>query len=337
MKTTWIAAFAATTILTVPVSASTLSETFTSYYAFGDSLTDDGKLPDFALHEVSDDGRFSNGPTWAEHIADLFTGTGANTANLAIGGATGDDENFSPINALSTFAGQVATFTASVLTGAPLPVRTSLTDVVIPQATNPGSNPLVSVLFGGNDMFQSEARAAANMTTVQEVLEDAADAVADNIRDIAALDGGNTFDDFLVLTLPGGGPADIYNAQLGLNLLDLQAEGLNIISFDTDAVFNEIVEDALLNGGGEFGVTQVFPPCTASLNEPGNPSCLDLGLDPNTIALVDPVHPNAVVHSVLGERVIAAVEASVVPLPASLPLLLAGLAGFGLLRRRPSA
>lgn len=339
MKYTLIAAVAATGFLATTASAATIPEVFTSYYAFGDSLTDDGKLPDAALHELSDDGRFSNGPTFAEYIAALFEDSGANTGNLAIGGATGNDMNFNPINILSTFAGQVEVFTNAVATGLPLPVRTSTAGPIPGQVTAPGTNPLVSVLFGGNDLFQSIERAVERsiatmqVVTVQDVLEDAADAVADNIRDIAALSGGDVFDDFLVLTLPGGNGAEFYNAQLADNLLDLQAEGLNIISLDTDSVFDEIIFDAAFNGGAEFGVTSIFPPCTASLNEPGNPSCLDAGIDPNTIALNDSVHPNAVVQELLGTRAIETVAATI-PLPAGLPLMLLGLGAMAGLRRR---
>ena len=339
MKRIMIAATLAAT-LSVPAQATTFTDVYTSYYAFGDSLTDDGKLPDAALNPVSDDGRFSNGPTWAEYIAAEFDGTGKNTANLAIGGATGGDENFFPINILSTFAGQIATFTASVITGAPLPVRTSETDVVELQPTNPGSNPLVSLLFGGNDLFQSAARALENATTgtgpttAQGVLEAAADRVAEGIQEIAALDGGDVFDDFLLLTLPGGNGAEFYNNRLSQNIAGAQFNGLNIITLDVDVVFGEIIADAIFNNGGIFGITDVTGVCTASLNAQG-PNCEDAGIDPNTIALVDTVHPNAVVHRVLGERAIAALAP--VPLPAGLPLMLVGLGAVAFVRTRRAA
>ncbi len=338
MKKMLIAATLAAT-LSVPAHATTFTDLFTSYYAFGDSLTDDGKLPDAALNPVSDDGRFSNGPTWAEYIAAEFDGTGKNTANLALGGATGNDENFFAFDILSTFAGQIATFTAAVLSGDPLPVRTSETDLVVPQSTNTGSNPLVSLLFGGNDLFQSAARALENATnstgptTVQGVLEAAADRVADGIEEISELAGGNVFDDFLLLTLPGRGDAAFFNDRLATNLTDARFGGLNIITLDVDTVFDQIIGDALFNNGDVFGITDVLGICTASLNQQG-PNCADNGVDPNTIALVDTVHPNAVVHRVLGERAIAVLP---VPLPAGLPLMLAGLGAFALVRKRSAA
>lgn len=338
MKTTMIAVLTASTLLASTATAGTISDVFTSYYAFGDSLTDDGKLDDTALHPLSDDGRFSDGPTWAEYLEDEFDGTGKNTANLAIGGATGDDENYFPINALSTFAGQVATFAAAVTSGGFLPVRTSTTDTVTPQATAPGSNPLVSVLFGGNDMFQSAARAIEKGISEAQVLSDAADAVADNIRAIAALGDGSTFDDFLVLSLPsdGTGASDPYNTQLALNMLALQGEGLNIISYDTNIAYGEIIGDALFNGGGVFGITDVSTPCVPSLSQtPTATPCAN----PDAFALTDSVHPNSVVQAHLGSRVISAVEASVapVPLPAGGVLLIAGLGTLAAVRRKKAA
>jgi len=165
--------------LALPAQASTLGDYYTSYYAFGDSLTDDGKFG--ILFPPSLGGRFSNGPTYAELVADRFEAAGRDTT--------------------------------------------------------PGDNPLVSVLFGGNDFFQGKDLIAA------------ADSVADGIRAIAAT-AGQSFDDFIVATLPdvgltpaflGAGSAfatagaDTFNARLRSNITDLRAEGLRIIYFDSDA------------------------------------------------------------------------------------------------------
>jgi len=203
--------------LTLPASASVLSNNFTSYYAFGDSLTDDGKLGQ--LFPPSLDGRFSNGPTYAEILADEFTGAGLDSANFALGGATANDVNLEPLSALSTFAGQIATFAGALGAG----------------AVAPGSNPLVSVFFGANDFFQG-----------RNPIEAAGD-VAQGIRDIAAL--GEGFDDFLLLGLPdiGSTPAFagegsdaasaasmIFNAKLARYVRSFEVNyGLSITNFDT--------------------------------------------------------------------------------------------------------
>lgn len=332
MKNIFIkAAFAV--VIALPVQADTITNTFSSYYSFGDSLTDDGKFG--ALPAPSLGGRFSNGPTYAEYVADVFIAEGLDTGNLALGGATAGDTNLNPFGPLSTFGGQIGTFVAALSGAFNLPTSVDFSTTQ-PNAPAPGANPLVSVLFGGNDFFQGFD------------MVEAANSVADGIRLIAALTG-NLFNDFLVMDLPdiGGSPAyafsgaaaataasDTFNEQLASNVLELRAEGLNIISFNSSDPFDLILAD-IEAGGGMFGITNGRDACTASLAEPG-PSCLDFGIDPDTLAFADGVHPSGAVHRVLGAAVLAELNASVspVPLPATLPLLLAGLFGFGVLRRK---
>lgn len=307
--------------LSVPASASVLTNTFSSYYAFGDSLTDDGKLGE--LFPPSLEGRFSNGPTYAEIIADDFTEAGLDSANFALGGATAGDVNLQPLSTLSTFAGQVATFGGALSAG----------------AVAPGSNPLVSVFFGANDFFQG-----------RNPIEAAGD-VAQGIRDIAAL--GGEFDDFLLLGLPdiGSTPAFagegseqasaatlLFNYKLARYVQSLEVnDGLSITNFDTDSVFQAVI-DSVDAETFDFGILDVTTPCTVSLSEPG-PSCVDLGIDPNTLLFADAVHPNGIAHELLASAIIAQYESelSVVPLPATLPLLLAGMFGLGVLHRRRAA
>lgn len=64
---------------------------FTAYFAFGDSLTADGKGAPLA--PPSFDGRFSNGLTYADRIAEDFAAAGLPTGNLALGGATAGPVN----------------------------------------------------------------------------------------------------------------------------------------------------------------------------------------------------------------------------------------------------
>ncbi len=309
----------ATCGLAMPVAAGTLTDTFTSYYAFGDSLTDDGKFG--SLFAPSLGGRFSNGRTYAEYIADEFTDANLDSGNFALGGATASDTNLNPDlpASLNTFFGQIGTF-AGAVTGS---------------LTSPGDNPLVSVLFGGNDFFQGQDMTAA------------ADSVANGIRAIGSI-ASDTFDDFLVLSLPdiSGSPrfagdpiakaaSDAFNAQLALNIIDLRSEGFNIITFDTDSVTQEILAD-FANGSPLYGVTNVTTPCTLSMAVDG-PNCVADGFDPDTYLYSDAVHPNGVSQRLLGERVIATVEA--VPVPAAMPLMLTAALGFGAAawRRRRAA
>ena len=316
----------------MPATATTITERFSSYYAFGDSLTDDGKFGQ--LFPPSLGGRFSNGRTYAEYIADVFEAENLDTGNLALGGATGGNINTRPLGPLATFTGQIGTFAAALSGAINLPTAADFSASEA-DATDPGSNPLVSVLFGGNDVFQGAD------------LELAADTVANGIRAIASLSGG-LFNDFFVMDLPdvGGAPAyafggaeaatadtNTFNAQLALNLIDLRTEGLNIYGFDSSRIFDDILAD-IENGGTQFGILDGTSACTANLAEQG-PSCLDLGIDPNTLAFADGVHPSGSVHEVLGNAAIARIAA--IPLPAAAPLIMFAVASMGWVGRRRRA
>ncbi|WP_298841489.1 SGNH/GDSL hydrolase family protein [uncultured Roseobacter sp.] len=210
------------------------AEPFTSYYAFGDSLSDDGKLG--TLTPPSLGGRFSTGRVWTELLADRFAAAGRETQNFALGGSTAGPVNttdyrarlpedpgpeqlaaVAQLEAISTFGGQVAVSQAVV--------------------RDPGENPLVSVLFGANDLFQQLPALVGGVfgtsepsnllpnlqQTVTELAERTAAAIADNITALNA--GNSSFDDFLVVNLadfsqtPAFGPWGIAAAEAQLNAL----------------------------------------------------------------------------------------------------------------------
>ncbi|MDB2368987.1 VPLPA-CTERM sorting domain-containing protein [Octadecabacter sp.] len=327
----------------IPAHSATLTETFTSFFAFGDSLTDDGKLG--RLNAPSLGGRFSNGRVYAEIIADEFDQSGGDTGNLALGGATASDVNPNAFSALSTFTGQIATFAGALATGTPLP--TSLVVPTDPSLPGPdtGDNPLLSVFFGANDFFN-----AVDPFVPQDFValaSSTADAVTDGIRDLAAL--GPQFDDFLVVGLPdiSDTPAffgsqlafdftNDFNERLLGNIGELEDDDLNITFFDSDAVFQDVIA-SVEDGSFEFGITDATSFCTASFNgpDPGT-SCLDDGINPDTLLFGDSVHPSGSVQALFADRVLAQLDAELnpVPLPASMSFLLLGLAGFGAARFR---
>lgn len=304
-------------VSTVPADAST----YTSYYAFGDSLTDDGKL---GLPLPYAGGRFSTGPTWAEYIAEFFSAAGLSTANLALGGATAGDTNTNDYpdaaQPFATFNSQISTFTPLGNSGAT------------------GSNPLISVLLGANDIFQGGDPVAAAM------------AVGAGLKRLTEL--GEKFDDFLVSTLPGlgGGDADpaiAFNIELEKQLVDLEAGGANIIRVD-----QAVYQAGLFPRLGELGITNLDGPCVVepTADSPGS-DCTIIGFEDDgtpirdlsiadTYYLIDSVHPTGPVQRAFGEFAIDLIEEDLpapIPLPAGLPLLVVGLGAFAWMRRRQAA
>ena len=250
MKTLVTAAVIAASFA-VPVSATT----FTSYVAFGDSLSDDGKL---GLPLPYFEGQFSSGPVFTEIIAERFEQRGLATANFALGGATAGEENTNsngdpsdgeyPDAALpfATFNTQISTF-----------VDFALTPLL-------GEDPLISVLFGANDIFQG-----GNPI-------DAANATADGIERLASL--GAQFNDFLVSTLPelGDPPSEegqtiagVFNEQLSMRLAALDA-GINIIDINQNAFQAGLAPQ--LPG---LGVVNFDTPCLV----PSTSDCTIIGLE----------------------------------------------------------
>ncbi|MGZ2259555.1 SGNH/GDSL hydrolase family protein [Roseobacter sp. A03A-229] len=350
---------------------------FTSYYALGDSLSDDGKLGQLAPPSVG--GRFSNGPVWTEIIADRFRAAKKETQNLALGGATAGNinttdysgggtvppEQVAALTALSTFQNQAATLAATV--------------------GNAGSNPLVSVLFGANDFFQQLGTAEFNpVRTASEVIS--------GIRAVAA--SGPQFDDFLVSNLPDisrtpafnaelvvaqatlaalkadpttapeviaeaeaavagltdrataiRGASLLFNAKLEAGLQELEAvDGLTITRVDQFSYFSDLIANA-----SSFGITDTIFPCTTTLRElqlDGN--CSFVGFTDDGQPIFDPtladkllfadgVHPNRIAQAQFAEFALSTIEDRLptpVPVPAGLPLLLAGLGVFGVVARR---
>jgi len=297
-----------------------VAASYTSFWAFGDSLTDDGNL-----YAATDggvpaapywEGRVSNGRVWAELVARRFSRNGLASDNFAHAyGAAGDQPPFSPVPTppVVNLAGQLADFDAAS--------RGKL-----------GKRPLASLWFGANDLFfggiPTGTAAAVGAAAADDVADGALALQARGVRDVLlfnlpALDQTPAFR----IINPGGADqakqgTDAFNARLKERVAGLRDAGMRVTKINAHALFT-----ALLDNPADFGVVDATTPCYV----PG--TTLYCGEDrAPLLAFFDPVHPSSTIHAALAREVLGKVQP--VPLPAPVGLLLAGLAALALARRR---
>jgi len=308
MKATAGLMLAAFVMAAAPAGAAT---GFTSFWALGDSLTDDGNL--FAATGGTTpappyfDGRFSNGPVWAEHVSTDFEARGLGAENFAFGGAT-----VGPNPAVPNLGGQIQNF-------------------ALGSQGRLGARPVASLWFGANDVIagvdagaaRAFGRAAANGVAAG-ALELAALGVEDVvIFNLPALDRTPFFDLF-------GTPEAAerarrgtlaFNRTLDVRIHELRGTGLNVIEIDMYGLFNALLDDPT-----QFGVLDATNPCyVPDAFYCGEPAA-------QALAFFDPVHPNSVIHSAIADVVRG--EVAPVPVPAPVLLLLVGMFALGAVARR---
>lgn len=290
---------------------------YSSLLVFGDSLSDPGNLyaaTGGALPPSPPyfDGRFSNGPIWADHVAARFGAAGLFSANFAFGGADALPGS-GPVPDLLDQLGLAAA---------------NVPPVVL------GPRPLAALWFGANDLFDElDTPTSAGFLTIARA---AADAVAAGAGALAL----NGITDVVLFNLPDlgdiprfalfapGKVADAqaatiaFNERLALNAALLRALGVKVTEIDIYSLFEDLQADP-----AAYGLTNITDPCFV----PGLFLCT-----PEQSAkwlFFDPSHPNFVAQKAIGQ----AFTAAIVPVPASVLMLGGALAGLALLRRRRAA
>ena len=287
---------------------------YSSAWFFGDSLSDPGNLYR-ATDETQPpsppyyDGRFSNGPVWAEAVAQKFSEKGLPEHNFAFGGATALEND----DGIPDLPDQITAFAAG--------------------GNTLGDRPLAALWFGANDIFNA-IKAEPTAQNVATAAAGAAFAIGAGIESLVR-DG---VDDFLVFNMvpleltpqfallnPLAAPlaqlgAATFNAALA-SQIDGIGNGVHINLFDTHAAFIELFDDP-----ERFGVSDVTNPCIL----PDVSVCTPEEAEER--AFYDPVHPNDRIHAAIAGRVLA--EVAPVPLPAPLLLLFAGFTGLAAVGRR---
>jgi len=308
----WMAALF---LLVLALGASTPARAgYTTVYAFGDSLSDNGNVfaaTGGAVPQAGDyhAGRFSNGRVAVEYLAD---GLGASLVNYAHGGAkTG--------------------FGNGALAGTPLEMTGIWSQVDLFQATLGGGtadgNALYFVWGGAND-FQYDgytgavaAQAINNLVSSIQVLYGlgARHFMVPGLADLGATPAGLASGASAALT----GLSAFFNTNLlaALGALEAALPGADLAFVDVFAAQHELIDHP-----ADHGLANVTGACFSGYVGVAGTQCST----PDEYLYWDRIHPTAVTHRHLGEAMLLAVP---VPEPATLSMALLALAALRVSRR----
>jgi phospholipase/lecithinase/hemolysin len=312
-----------TLILACAAAAATASP-YTSITVFGDSLSDGGNAYAYTGNNFPPAPyaqRFSNGPVAVErlaaHLGLSLTPSLLGGSNYAFGGAETGWTNYLRLNSnpfvANAFSGndtgvlaQVAGFTSAH--------SADPTGLVVLWA---GPNDLFSALESAGNPALAMSIAAANLqgAAQQLILDGARTILLPNMPDIGLTPFG---------LASGFAPqlsaiSVFFNANLHTMVTALAATEpeLNMIEFDTFAMFNSIINDPTA-----YGFSNVTQPCFSGLVVCANPA---------EYLFWDSVHPTTQAHQIIGDLWLSATS---VPEPPMLALVLVALLGIGAARRR---
>lgn len=327
MKMKFVLAAAVIAVSGSAAQASPFSDPYTSFWALGDSLTDNGNLFAIAGQPAPPyfGGRFSSGPTYAEYLAADFAAQGKPHDNLAFGGALAVT-NGDPIPDLAAQAFATTPIYADGGTG------------LAGRAAQFGARPLVSLFAGSNDILGA-------LASLNNPITAAAEAAKQVLTTVVGLNSLGVRD-FIVLGLPDFGliprlsglPAPIpavataaaqtFNALVSGGLDTLPAD-VHVTKIDVLSALRDVLADP-----DPLGLTNTTDAClTFGVDRNGNPTITGFCTDPASYAFFDDIHPSGTVHAALADTVRATVVAPV-PLPAAGWALLAALGGLAALSRR---
>lgn len=303
-------------------------------FIFGDSLSDGGNFFNisggFPPEPFYVNGRFSNGPTWADYLAAEFgliptpftaippSLIPADGINYAISGALSDNTNISPLDPnLPGLTQQLDDFT----------------NRVEGQSTNP--NALYTLWIGSNDYLQgalpsppfpsvmpNPSNVVGNITTALTRLIDlgAENILVGNSPDLGQIPLASQYSPNNLTEL-----SEQHNTLLNQSLQQLRQSnpGVNLFLFDAYSVVNQMISNPT-----SFGLENVTEGCTNInlFDNPPLPDPLVICNNPDGHLFWDNQHPTTAGHRILANEALNSLQ---VPEPSS--ILGFGLLGLGLL------
>lgn len=300
MNTRLLGGTALAALLSCSVAAPALAQSldYSSLLVFGDSLSDTDNLKNISAASRPTapyvNGRFSNGPVWAE---DYAANTGITLDSRAYGGARASRTTAIDLTA------QVTSYLAS---------NSSI-----------ASDQLVGIWIGGNDYIAVLSQTQTNATAaVQAAVTATATAVATQASNLQAAGAQN----FILLNLPPMGSipltsslsaadkasantlSDLHAAAISNVAANLRAQGANAIIVDINTLFRD-----MLARPSAYGFSNTTIPCYAPVGANGalvaTGACATSAGAAATV-FFDALHPTQAAHAIVAQFVEGTLSAS---------------------------
>lgn len=328
----------AAALLTCATTSHSQAATFDNLYAFGDSLSDCCWI-----------GRFTQGdtPTWVDQLPALIGADHDATAenNLAVGGAQSGLTSASPaldqsLGVLTGFLSQVARFTSSAVTVGPNDIATIWV----------GTNDIHPSVLDDQSAYQGVElnRPLGTKPSVTALVDYIAGNIANGIqqlrdngiRNIALVGPYDISNVGFITQAEDRELASDYSRALNARLSTLFTEGVDTYYLDMIDLLDEVQANPAAYG---FDFTTGFENCDAAAIDffgDAGKSCIDLpDLEQARFVFSDAIHVTSGFGTVMAEELAGVINSgqtitAPVPVPASVLLLLSGVAGLGALRGR---
>ena len=298
------------------LAASLVAGPYGDLIVFGDTLSDVGNASQVTSGVQPGpfyfDGRFSNGPVYAELLSvqlelGTLTPSSLGGGDFAFGGAQTSGTGGLAGLIINDVDEQVDDF----LAGGPT-----------------GSDALTVMFAGANDLLGGQLDVNVPVSNLVTDLQRLIAAQADTllVLNLPPLGASPRFNDDPIQAAAMNKLTRDFNTALAMALDDLENSEPNatIFRLDVAGLINEVITDP-----GAFGFVNVTDPAAPGL-EPGDSSydTSQIVSDPNSYLFWDELHPTAAAHAILAERALAVV----VPEPSG--MLLVAIALFTLATRR---
>lgn len=326
-----LSALPLTFMAAVPTSAKAANLNFDQIYAFGDSLSDDGKVSAKVFAATGFpfppppyyQGRFSNDPLWVEQLA---TSLGIGLTDVAHAGATTGTDNTLNDSPLLPF------FPTGLRPILPAPLPGLQNEIASFAAANPSADPngLYVVWAGANDYLPTDSTTFTPYskpdTTIANLTSAVTSLVGVGAKNIMVVNLPNLGQIPLTRNLPQSSDltalSDLHNTSLAATISGLSKaySDVNFIPLDVSSLFSDI-----LSNPGNYGFTNVTDACLSKF--------LECSSNPNKFFFWDQEHPTYAAQKLIANEAYAALS---VPEPSEVLgiLVIGGFGAVSVLRRK---